>query len=71
MFEKLWKKIIGHKRISLWTVPALLLWLVSVVYRLLFMLKKAVTRPSGALKVPVLSGGSIQGIEEGFLTDRP
>ncbi len=59
MYERLWKRIIDNRRVSLYSLPALGLWLLSLVYRLGFWIKKATTRESVILSVPVLSVGNI------------
>jgi tetraacyldisaccharide 4'-kinase len=59
MYERLWKKTIDNSRLSLWSIPAFGLWLVSLVYRVLVFLKIALTRETVRLPVPVLSVGNI------------
>ena len=59
MFEQLWKKIIRRKPYSLWDLPAFLLWLVSFVYRLGFILKKRIAGAPVRVRVPVLSVGNL------------
>lgn len=59
MLEALWKKILRRSNTSLLAIPALLLWLVSLVYRLGFALWKAFTKPTVKLNIPVISVGNI------------
>jgi tetraacyldisaccharide 4'-kinase len=59
MLERWWKKILRRKPNSLWSIPAVFLWLVSFVYRFGFVLKKGFTGDSIKVTVPVLSVGNI------------
>lgn len=59
MLETIWKKILRRKTLSVWTLPAFMLLLASLVYRCLFMLKRATSKATVSLKVPVLSIGNI------------
>ena len=59
MYERIWKKIIRREAFSLWAIPALILWLVSLVYRLGFYIKKRTARTEVKLPVPVISIGNI------------
>jgi len=59
VFEKLWKKILRRRRFSILALPALLLWLVSFIYRLLFLIKKKITPPVVKVDVPVICVGNI------------
>lgn len=59
MLERQWKKILRRGQFSLLAFPALLLWLASLVYRLLFWLKKKTTQPSVKVEVPVICVGNI------------
>ncbi|MCK4606155.1 MAG: tetraacyldisaccharide 4'-kinase [candidate division Zixibacteria bacterium] len=59
MLERLWKKIIRRKTFSPWAIPALGLWLCSVVYRLLFHLVKTHTRADVKVGIPVVCVGNI------------
>ena len=59
MFESLWKKILRRRPLSLLAIPALLLWLASVVYRVLFFLYRATRGQPTKVSVPVISVGSI------------
>ena len=59
MLERTWKKIIRRKRFSLLALPALLLWLGSFVYRMLFSLKKTFTKQTVKTKTPLVSIGNI------------
>jgi len=59
MLETLWKKILRRRPFSLLAIPALLLWLASLVYRVLFLLYRATRGQPIKLSVPVISVGSI------------
>jgi len=59
MFERIWKKIIRRKPFSLWIFPAFLLWLCSLVYRILSTLHRARRSPVIRVQVPVISVGNI------------
>lgn len=59
MLEKIWKKIIRRKPLSILAIPAFLLWLVSILYRILFLIKKATTKPTVRTKTPLISIGNI------------
>ena len=59
MFEAIWKKILRRSNISLLAIPALILWLVSLVYRVALAVKKARTKPTVKLNVPVICVGNI------------
>ena len=59
MFEKYWKKILRRRRLSLLAIPAFFLWVASFVYRFLFYLKRATTKASVKVGVPVVSVGNI------------
>jgi tetraacyldisaccharide 4'-kinase len=59
MYERLWKRIIDHRRISLWSIPSFGLWLVSLVYRLVFFFKRRLSRTRVKAAVPVISVGNI------------
>ncbi len=59
MIERWWKKIIRRRTLSLLAIPAFLLWLVSLVYRLGFYIKKKTTKPSVKLNTPVVCIGNI------------
>lgn len=57
--ERIWKKIIRRRRFSLWTIPAFLLWLVSLVYRLIIRIRTKEITPEIKCSVPVISVGNI------------
>jgi len=59
MLETIWKKILRRKPVSVWMLPAFILWLASLVYRCLFLLKQRTAKDSVTLSVPVLSIGNI------------
>ncbi|RKX27084.1 MAG: tetraacyldisaccharide 4'-kinase [Candidatus Zixiibacteriota bacterium] len=59
MLESVWKKIIRRKSLSLWALPALLLWLCSFIYRLAFLIRRATAAEPVTLSVPVISIGNI------------
>lgn len=59
MFEQYWKKILRRKRFSLLEIPAFVLWLASLVYRLLFVVKSAITGHRLKLTTPVVCIGNI------------
>ncbi|MFQ5453692.1 MAG: tetraacyldisaccharide 4'-kinase [Candidatus Zixiibacteriota bacterium] len=59
MFEQYWKKILRRKGLTLLAVPALLLWLASFLYRLLFAVKKASTGEKIKIATPLICIGNI------------
>jgi tetraacyldisaccharide 4'-kinase len=59
MFESIWKKILRRRRPSLWGIPAFILWLCSLVYRVLIKFRQSKAAPSVCLDVPVISVGNI------------
>ncbi|MFQ6008257.1 MAG: tetraacyldisaccharide 4'-kinase [Candidatus Zixiibacteriota bacterium] len=59
MFEKIWKKILRRDRLSLWAIPAFLLWLCSLLYRVLIRLRQSNAVPIVRLDIPVISVGNI------------
>lgn len=59
MLERIWKKILRRKRFSLWAIPAFLLWLISIGYRVLFRIRQSKAAPAIRLEVPVISIGNI------------
>jgi tetraacyldisaccharide 4'-kinase len=59
MLERLWKKILRRGSLSLWAVPALLLWIVSIVYRLGGLIHKLMIGTPVKADVPVVSIGNI------------
>jgi tetraacyldisaccharide 4'-kinase len=59
MFETLWKKILRRKGLSLLFLPAMLLWLASLVYRVGFVINRKLSREQTKVNVPVISIGNI------------
>jgi tetraacyldisaccharide 4'-kinase len=59
MFEKIWKKIIRREPYTLWDLPAFLLWLISLVYRVVLRLRRALAGAPVKVSVPVVSVGNI------------
>jgi tetraacyldisaccharide 4'-kinase len=59
VLERIWKKIIRRKPYSLWTFPALLLWVCSFGYRLFYWIHRSRATPAIRLEVPVISIGNI------------
>jgi len=58
MLEKVWKKIL-RRELLLWPIPAFGLWLVSMVYRVGFALKRGAGTAQVKLDLPVVSVGNI------------
>lgn len=59
MFERSWKKIIRRKRFSLLTIPALFLWFFSLLYRLVFLIIRILSKEKVKINTPVVSIGNI------------
>lgn len=59
MIERLWKKMVFHKRLSGWSLIALACWPLAWLYRLGFGVVKLFAGAPIALGVPVLSIGNI------------
>ncbi|MCX6834987.1 MAG: tetraacyldisaccharide 4'-kinase [candidate division Zixibacteria bacterium] len=59
MFERIWKKIMRRESYTLWDLPAFLLWLISLVYRIVVRLRQAMPGTSTRVSVPVISVGNI------------
>ena len=59
MLERLWKKTLRRKGLSLWSVPALFLWLVSLVYRLVVFVRTRTAKADVEVSVPVICVGNI------------
>jgi len=59
VLERIWKKILRRKPYSLWVFPAILLWVCSLGYRLLFRIHRSRAAPAIRLEVPVMSVGNI------------
>jgi tetraacyldisaccharide 4'-kinase len=59
VFEKLWKKILRRRALSLWAIPAFILFLVSLFYRVIVILNRSIGRKKVKLDIPVISIGNI------------
>lgn len=59
MLERLWKKILRRRRLSLWALPALILWLVSLIYRLAAAISRRLKTGQIRATAPVISIGNI------------
>lgn len=59
MFERLWKRILRRRGLSPWSIPALLLWVVSLGYYAGARINRARMRPKLRVNVPVISIGNI------------
>lgn len=59
MFERIWKKIIRREPHTLWDLPAFLLWLISLVYRVVVRLRQVMSGTQTKVSVPVVSVGNI------------
>jgi tetraacyldisaccharide 4'-kinase len=59
MLESIWKKILRRKRYSLWAIPAFILWLASLVYRLAYRYRRSKAIATVKPVVPVISVGNI------------
>lgn len=59
MFEQLWKKILRRRSMSLWAIPALLLWIVSIFYRIGRIIHNRQVGSPVKADVPVISVGNI------------
>jgi len=59
MFERIWKKIIRREPYTLWDLPAFLLWLISLVYRVVLRLRQSMSGEPVKVSVPVVSVGNI------------
>jgi len=59
VLEKIWKKILRRKGLSLWFIPALILWVVSLFYRVGSILVRGLKTSKQSLPVPVISVGNI------------
>jgi len=57
--EKIWKEILRRKPLSLWTIPALLLWLASVPYRFVPGIARRRMKDRVRVALPVISVGNI------------
>ena len=59
MFEAIWKKILRRRGISLLVFPALILWILSLAYRIVLYLSQLIPREKIKVGVPVISIGNI------------
>lgn len=59
MFEAIWKKIIRRRGFSLLAIPAIVLWLLSLLYRVGIYLVKKIPRDKIKVEIPVVSIGNI------------
>ena len=59
MLERMWKKILRRRRLSLWGIPAFFLWLASLVYRLGYRFHRQGAADAVKVGVPVISVGNI------------
>lgn len=59
MLEKLWKKILRRRSFSLWAIPALLLWIASIIYRLGRIIHNRMIGTQVKADIPVISVGNI------------
>ncbi len=57
--ESIWKKTLRRKRLSLWTIPAMLLWVASVPYRFLPGIARLRVKDRVRVPLPVISVGNI------------
>ncbi|MEA3296897.1 MAG: tetraacyldisaccharide 4'-kinase [candidate division Zixibacteria bacterium] len=59
MIERIWKKILRKRGLSIWVIPAFGLWLCSIIYRLAFCLRKVRTKQTVKVSLPVICVGNI------------
>ena len=59
MLERFWHKVIRRKGVTWLILPGIVLWLVSLVYRLLFLLRRRLGPKPHKVSVPVISVGNI------------
>ncbi|HWR83996.1 MAG TPA: tetraacyldisaccharide 4'-kinase [Candidatus Deferrimicrobium sp.] len=59
MLERLWKRILRRRTVSLWALPALGLWICSLVYRLLFAIHRRLGPSPVKAPLYVVSVGNI------------
>ncbi len=59
MFEKLWKKIIRRKRFSFLSLLAFILWVASLLYRVLIKFNRMTQKIEVKTKTPLISIGNI------------
>ncbi len=59
MFEKLWKKIIRRKRLSLLSLLAFILWILSLFYRIILTFYRQFQKIEVTTKTPLISIGNI------------
>ena len=59
MFEKLWKKIIRRKRFSFLSLLAFILWVASLLYRIVIKFNRMTQKNEVKTKTPLISVGNI------------
>ncbi len=59
MFEAIWKKILRRRGISLLSIPALMLWILSLGYLVVLHLSRFIQREKIKVGLPVISVGNI------------
>ena len=59
MIESLWKRILRRRGLSLWSVPAGALWILSFGYRVGAAIHRSRSRPRVRVNLPVISIGNI------------
>lgn len=59
MLEQLWKRIMRRRSLSLLAIPALLLWVFSILYRIGGFIHRRFTKAVVKVNVPVISIGNI------------
>jgi len=59
MLERLWKKILRRRSLSFWALPAVLLWLASLVYRMAAAITRRLDTGRVRASVPIISVGNI------------
>lgn len=59
MFEAIWKTIIRRRGLSLLSIPALILWILSLGYRIVLRIANFIPREKIKVGIPVISIGNI------------
>lgn len=59
MFERFFKKVLRRRGLSIWLIPAMFMWVISLFYRLGYYLARAGKTDKVKLSVPVISVGNI------------
>jgi len=59
MIERLWKRMLRRRGLTWWHLPAAMMWLGSLVYRVLYRLRRSLAGPPLRVPVPVISVGNI------------